>query len=76
MPRFDGFAPRSRALGLKPVASIPISAVMATASRGARASIAWHEGPTVLEALDSFAPAQDVDELALRLPVQAVYRMD
>ena len=30
----------------------------------------------MLEALDSFAPAKPLDELPLRLPVQAVYRMD
>src|SRR6201999_202609 len=33
-------------------------------------------GPTVLGALDNFSPAQQPDELALRLPVQAVYKFD
>ncbi len=39
-------------------------------------NMAWYDGPTVLEALDTFAaPATDAD-LPLRLPLQDVYRFD
>jgi sulfate adenylyltransferase large subunit/phosphoadenylyl-sulfate reductase (thioredoxin) len=74
--RFGEIRAEITALGLKPVAVIPISARNGDGVARRTASIAWHEGPTVLEALDGFAPAKPLDELALRLPVQAVYRMD
>src|SRR5262249_36503476 len=34
------------------------------------------DGPTVLEALDRFSPTPALSALALRLPVQAVYKFD
>ena len=74
--RFHEIRAEIEALGLKPVAVIPISARSGDGVARRSASIAWHDGPTVLEALDSFAPAKPLDELPLRLPVQAVYRMD
>ena len=36
---------------------------------------AWH-GPSVLEALDAFSPAPKPHDLALRMPVQAIYKFD
>ena len=74
--RFQEIRTEIAALGLKPVAVIPISARNGDGVARRTAALAWHDGPTVLEALDSFAPAQALDELPLRLPVQAVYRMD
>lgn len=74
--RFDEIHAEIAALGLKPAAVIPISARHGDGVARRTESIAWHKGPTVLEALDSFAPAKPLDTLALRLPVQAVYRMD
>ena len=63
-------------LGLTPTAVIPISARDGDGVARRSAAIAWHGGPTVLETLDGFSPARPVDELALRLPVQAVYKFD
>jgi bifunctional enzyme CysN/CysC len=63
-------------LGLTPIAVIPISARDGDGVAGRSDSIAWYGGPTVVEALDSFSPARAADELALRLPVQAVYKFD
>ena len=74
--RFQEIRAEIEALGLKPVAVIPISARSGDGVARRTASTAWHDGPTVLEALDSFVPAKALDELPLRLPVQAVYRMD
>src|SRR5262249_28954957 len=37
---------------------------------------AWYRGPTVLTALDGFSPASKPHNLALRLPVQAIYKFD
>src|SRR6516165_536155 len=63
-------------LGLTPTAVIPISAREGdgVARRSDRA--AWYGGPTVVETLDGFVPARPAEELALRLPVQAVYKFD
>ena len=38
--------------------------------------IGWYNGPTVVEALDALEPARPLEQLALRLPVQAIYKFD
>ena len=38
--------------------------------------IGWYTGPTVVEALDALEPARPLEALALRLPVQAIYKFD
>src|SRR6195952_5337362 len=63
-------------LGLPPAYVIPISARQGDGVAPRTPAIAWHDGPTVLEALDRFAPAQSSFELDLRIPVQAVYKFD
>src|SRR6266404_51874 len=40
------------------------------------AKIRWYRGPTVVEALDALEPARPLQALALRLPVQAIYKFD
>src|SRR5258708_23031848 len=62
--------------GLKPAAVIPISARHRDGVVERTAAIDWYRGPTVIEALDRFAPARPATALPLRLPVQAVYRFD
>lgn len=62
--------------GLKPAAVIPISARYGDGVVARTAAIGWYRGPTVIEALDRFAPARQAAALPLRLPVQAVYRFD
>ncbi|WP_081441041.1 adenylyl-sulfate kinase [Ancylobacter novellus] len=63
-------------LGVRASAVIPISAREGdgVSVRGERTP--WYDGPTVLEALDGFEPARAPQDLALRLPVQAVYKFD
>lgn len=39
-------------------------------------AMAWYEGPTVIEALDSFQPTRRLTDLPLRLPIQDVYKFD
>jgi phosphoadenylyl-sulfate reductase (thioredoxin) len=63
-------------LGLKPAAVIPISARHGDGVVERTAAIGWYSGPTVIEALDRFAPGRPATALPLRLPVQAVYRFD
>jgi bifunctional enzyme CysN/CysC len=63
-------------LGVTPSAVIPISARDGdgVAERTLRTS--WYNGPTVVEALDALEPARPLEALALRLPVQAIYKFD
>jgi bifunctional enzyme CysN/CysC len=63
-------------LGLTPIAVIPISARDGDGVARRTNLIGWYGGPTVVETLDSFMPARQAEELALRLPVQAVYKFD
>jgi bifunctional enzyme CysN/CysC len=63
-------------LGVTATAIIPISARHGDGIAKRTPSIAWHTGPTVLEVLDRFAPARPITELALRIPVQAIYKFD
>jgi bifunctional enzyme CysN/CysC len=63
-------------LGLSPTAVIPISARDGDGVARRTPSIGWYAGPSVVETLDRFVPARQADELALRLPVQAVYKFD
>jgi bifunctional enzyme CysN/CysC len=63
-------------LGLTPLAVIPISARDGDGVARRSDASAWYAGPTVVETLDGFMPARQPEELALRLPVQAVYKFD
>jgi phosphoadenosine phosphosulfate reductase len=62
--------------GVKPAAVIPISARHGDGVVVRTPAIEWYTGPTVIEALDRFAPAAPASALPLRLPVQAVYKFD
>src|SRR5262249_44681901 len=61
-------------LGVTPAAIIPISARHGDGVAKRSPAIDWYAGPTVLEAFDGFSGAQPVDQLDLRLPVQAIYK--
>ncbi|MDP3694042.1 adenylyl-sulfate kinase [Bradyrhizobium sp.] len=63
-------------LGLTPSAVIPVSARDGDGVAERTPRIAWFDGPTVVEALDALEPARPLETLALRLPVQAIYKFD
>ncbi|PYF02621.1 adenylylsulfate kinase /sulfate adenylyltransferase subunit 1 [Rhodopseudomonas faecalis] len=63
-------------LGVPPSAVIPISARDGDGVAERTANIGWYNGPTVVDALDTLTPARPLDELPLRLPVQAIYKFD
>jgi sulfate adenylyltransferase large subunit/phosphoadenylyl-sulfate reductase (thioredoxin) len=63
-------------VGLAATAIIPISARQGDGIARRSASLGWYDGPTVLEVLDAFAVTKPAADLALRLPVQAVYAFD
>jgi bifunctional enzyme CysN/CysC len=78
--RFDEIAAEISAhltgLGVTPSAIIPISARDGDGVAQRTPGIAWYRGPTVVEALDALEPARPLEKLALRLPVQAIYKFD
>jgi bifunctional enzyme CysN/CysC len=63
-------------LGVTPTAIIPISARDGDGVAELTARIGWYQGPTVVEAIDTLEPARPLEQLALRLPVQAIYKFD
>ena len=63
-------------LGVTPTAVIPISARDGDGVAEHTARIGWYRGPTVVEAIDALEPARPLELLALRLPVQAIYKFD
>ncbi len=78
--RFDEVAAECRAylagIGVAPTHIIPVSARAGDNVVVRSARLDWYAGPTVAEALDGFAAAPSLDALALRLPLQDVYRFD
>src|ERR1700740_1116489 len=63
-------------LGVTPSAIIPISARDGDGVAAHTPRIGWYDGPTVVDALDALEPARPLEQLALRLPVQAIYKFD
>jgi phosphoadenylyl-sulfate reductase (thioredoxin) len=63
-------------LGSSAVAILPIAARHGDGVAKHTPALAWHNGPTVLQVLDSFAPAKPPAALPLRFPIQAVYKFD
>ena len=63
-------------LGVTPSAVIPISARDGDGVAEHTPRIGWYKGPTVVEALDALEPARPLEQLALRLPVQSIYKFD
>jgi len=63
-------------IGVTPTEVIPIAARHGENIAVRSDVMAWFKGPTVLQALDGFAPAAEATELPLRFPVQDVYKLD
>jgi bifunctional enzyme CysN/CysC len=63
-------------VGVAPDYVIPVSAREGDNIVNCSKSMPWYEGPTVVEALDSFRPSPRPTDLPLRMPVQDVYKFD
>ncbi|MCC7552268.1 GTP-binding protein [Candidatus Micrarchaeota archaeon] len=63
-------------LNIYPSFIIPISAMEGDNIANKSKNIGWYEGLTVLEALDTFKDTDIMEEKALRLPIQDVYKFD
>lgn len=65
-----------KTIGLEPKVFVPISARDGDNIATRSANMPWYQGPTVLEALDSFQATERPEGQPLRFPVQDVYRFD
>ncbi|MCO5132026.1 MAG: adenylyl-sulfate kinase [Xanthobacteraceae bacterium] len=72
----DEISAHLKGLGVAPAAIIPISAREGDGVGAASPRLDWHGGPTVIGAIDQFEPARALEQLPLRLPVQAIYKFD
>ena len=61
-------------VGITPTAFIPVSGREGDNIVAPSARMPWYTGPTVLEQMDAFVPLPTPSKLALRLPVQGVYK--
>jgi len=63
-------------LGISPSAVVPVSARHGDHVADESAVMSWYDGPTVVSALDGFAPRLPLVDRPLRLPIQDVYKFD
>ena len=63
-------------VGVTPDYVVPVSARNGDNIVARSTAMPWYEGPTIVEALDSFRPTPRPTDLPLRMPVQAVYKFD
>lgn len=62
-------------IGITPTYLIPISAKEGDNVANRSEKMQWHEGYTILEALDTFKTMEERQDLSLRFPVQDVYNI-
>ncbi|WP_300973349.1 sulfate adenylyltransferase subunit CysN [Sphingomonas sp. LHG3406-1] len=68
------FADFAEAQGIAEAVAIPLSGLTGDNVFGRSEAMRWHEGPTLMEALEAVPAAEDRGEGPLRLPVQWVNR--
>jgi bifunctional enzyme CysN/CysC len=61
-------------LGVRPACFIPVSGLHGDNLAARSERMAWYRGPTLLEALDAFAPEAPASSRPFRMPVQGVYK--
>ena len=63
-------------LGLSPMVVLPLSARHGDNLARASANLAWHQGPTLVEALIAFGAAPPAERGAAAAPLQDIYRQE
>lgn len=63
-------------IDIDPAYVIPISAKEGDCVAERKDNLSWYDGPTVLEALDTFKKSDPPTEKPLRLPIQDVYKFN
>jgi bifunctional enzyme CysN/CysC len=72
----SAFSAFLKTVGVTATCFIPIAAKHGDNIAARSAAMPWWQGPTVLETLDRFEPAQPPTGQPLRFPIQDVYRFD
>ena len=70
----EDFSAMARSLGLEQASAIPLSALEGDMVVERGESLAWYEGPTLLEYLETVPARADALEVPFRFPVQRVVR--
>jgi len=68
-----GLAADLERVGLRPSAYVPVVGRSGENLADRSATMAWYQGPTLLEVLDGFEEAASLEELPFRMPVQEVF---
>jgi len=63
-------------IGIKPTYILPISALKGDNIATRSMKMDWYQGPTILEALDTFESSENRENSPLRYPVQDVYNIE
>jgi bifunctional enzyme CysN/CysC len=61
-------------VNVKPKAFIPVSAREGSNVAVKSGKMPWHKGPSLLQAMDSFSEAKDLEKRPFRMPVQDIYK--
>lgn len=72
----EEFAGYLRGLDVAPEAFIPVAARSGDMIVDRGSALGWYKAKSIVEAIDSFEPAQQDEELPLRLVVQDIYKFD
>ncbi len=70
----DEYAAYLSGIGVQPLVYIPVSGREGACVAECNSELGWYNGPTLLQALDSFEKAHTLTNQPLRLPVQDVYK--
>lgn len=68
------YADYLRGIGVQPMYYIPVSGREGACVAECNGEMSWYQGPTMLQALDSFEKARALTDQPVRLPVQDVYK--
>lgn len=63
-------------LGVEPLAYIPVSGLQGDNVAEKSANMSWYEGASLLDSLDLLEAEAEIADIALRFPIQDVYKFD
>jgi len=70
----DEYSTYLSGIGVQPMVYIPVSGRDGAGVAAHHGEMVWYEGPTLLQALDSFEKASALTDQPVRMPVQDVYK--
>jgi bifunctional enzyme CysN/CysC len=70
----DEYSAYLSGIGVQPIYYIPVSGRDGAGVAAHNGEMSWYDGPTLLQALDSFEKARTLSDQPVRMPVQDVYK--